>query len=340
MRPQPGTIRVARLHGARDIRVADEPAPVTAPGEVLVRVTGVGICGSDIHWYTAGMLGTSRPASPLVLGHEFIGVIAEGRRAGERVAGDPNLPCGTCRWCNGGLAHLCPYGRFAGHAPTDGAMATAFAWPEGRLHPIPDGVDDAAAVLLEPLCIALHALRLGKVARGSRVAVHGCGPIGLLLVRLACDAGAAAVIALEPLKHRRAAALRHGATAALGSADDAVAAGLADRIGDCDVTFEVAGTDEALADALALTMPGGKVIVVGIPDDDRTSFQASLARRKGLSLKLSRRAGHEIDRAIEIAAAGRLDLGDLITHRFALDEAPAAFETAAGRSGLKVIVAP
>lgn len=339
MRPRPGTIRVARLHGARDIRVADEPTPVPSPGEALVRVTGVGICGSDIHWYTAGMLGTSRPTTPLVLGHEFNGVIEGGRRAGERVAGDPNLPCGACRWCTGGQSHLCPHGLFAGHAPTDGAMASALAWPERHLHPIPDSVDDDAAVLLEPLCIALHALGLGKVRRGSRVAVHGCGPIGLLLVRLACDAGAATVIAVEPLAHRRAAAQRSGATAAVGSAQEAIDAGFADRIGDCDVAFEVAGADDALADALALTMPGGKVIVVGIPDDDRTSFQASLARRKGLSLKLSRRAGHEMDRAIEIAASGRLGLADLITHRFALDDAPAAFEVAAGRTGLKVVIA-
>jgi L-iditol 2-dehydrogenase len=336
----PTMIRAARLHGARDIRVADERAPVTAPGEALVRVTAVGICGSDIHWYIDGRLGTSHPTAPFILGHEFIAEIAEGRRAGERVVGDPNLSCGTCRWCSGGQAHLCPYGRFAGHAPTDGAMATVLAWPENRLHPIPDSVDDAAGVLLEPLCIALHALDLGKVAHTSRVAVHGCGPIGLLIIRLARDAGATTVLAIEPLAHRRTAAERIGATAVVASAVEAVEAGLVDEIGDCDVTFEVAGTDEALADTLALTMPGGKVIVVGIPEQDRTSFQASLARRKGLSMKLQRRSSGEIERAIDIAASGRTALADLITHRFVLDEARAAFEVAARREGLKVVITP
>ena len=289
------TIRVARLHGPRDIRVADEARPLPGPGQAVVRVTAVGICGSDIHWYADGRIGTSRVQAPLVLGHEFIGVVATGSRTGERVTGDPNLSCGTCRWCTGGTPHLCPHGQFAGHAPTDGALAVSMAWPETHLHPLPDTLDDESAVLLEPLCIALHALDLGKVASGSTVAVVGCGPIGLLLAALARDAGAAMVIAVEPLLHRREAALRAGATAVVASAGEAADAGLVDEVGACDVVFEVAGTDEALAASVALANPAGKVIIVGIPENDLTSFQASAARRKGLSFKLLRRSGNEID---------------------------------------------
>src|ERR1700679_4232451 len=132
-------VRAARLHAVGDLRVAQEPVPaVDEPGTVLVRVTAVGICGSDLHWWDEGAIGDARLTHPLVLGHEAAGVIDEGSRRGVRVAIDPAIPCQSCRACLDGYRNLCPAVVFAGHGRTDGALRELMAWPAGRLHPLPD----------------------------------------------------------------------------------------------------------------------------------------------------------------------------------------------------------
>src|SRR6478672_1880542 len=149
-----------------------------------MQVTSVGLCGSDLHWYREGAIGDARLQRPLVLGHEFSGVVVDGPRAGERVVADPAIPCGACEPCRMGNAHVCLDGRFAGFSPTDGALRSLMAWPDRLLHPLPDAIGDDEAALLEPLGVALHALRLGPVARGGRAGVYGCGPLGLLLIQV------------------------------------------------------------------------------------------------------------------------------------------------------------
>ena len=279
-------MRVARLYGTGDIRVGDEPEPAASErvpgdgdeggegGDVLVRVTAVGICGSDLHWWTEGAIGDATLSRPLVLGHEGAGVIAAGPRRGERVAIDPAIPCEACRACHDGYRNLCYNIRFAGHGETDGMMREQLRGPARLLYPLPDQVSDEAGALLEPLGVALHALDLGHVPFGGRVTVAGCGPIGLLLLQVLRAAGAGQITAVEPLPHRREAAARYGA--------DEVAEPGADltRYG-ADVAFEVAGTGEAVRLAMESVRPGGRVVLAGIPDDDVTTFSASLARRKG-----------------------------------------------------------
>ncbi len=175
-------MRAARLHAAGDLRVGEEPAPEAGAGMSLVRVTAVGICGSDLHWWDEGAIGDATLAHPLVLGHEGAGVIAEGPRRGERVAIDPAIACGTCRACRDGYANLCYRIRFAGHGDTDGMMREFMTWPAELLHPLPDGVSDADGALLEPLGVAIHSVDLGHLPFGGTASVVGCGPIGLLLI--------------------------------------------------------------------------------------------------------------------------------------------------------------
>ena len=327
-------MRALRLHGVGDLRLHDEPDVVAREGEVLVDVSAVGLCGSDRHWVTEGAIGDAALERPLVLGHEFAGVIVSGPRSGQRVALDPAVPCDRCAVCAAGLPHLCPETSFAGHGETDGALRTRLAWPERLAHPVPDELGDAEGALLEPLGVALHALDLGKVSEGTVAGVFGCGPIGLLVVQALTAAGARTIVATDPLAHRRAAAEACGA-------DRAIDPG---AIGDgsiVDVAFETAGTDEALADAIAAVRPGGKVVLVGIPDGDRTSFTASPARRKGLTLLIARRMKPDhLPRAIELAAAGRVDLESLIGERHALGEWEEAFAALVDRRTLKVVVEP
>jgi len=333
-------VKAARLHAAGDLRLAEEPAPVPGPGDSLLRVTCVGICGSDLHWWHEAGIGDARLDRPLVLGHEAAGVVEEGENRGARVAIDPAIPCGTCRPCLAGYRNLCTRIRFAGHGSEDGALRDLMAWPSHLLHELPGNLSDAEGAVLEPLGVAIHALDLGHLRLGGTAVVAGCGPIGLLLIQLLRAAGASRVVAFEPLAHRRVVAGRFGADAVHDpgavSADD-----LPDLTGGgADVAFEMAGTDQAVQLAMLATRPGGRVVLGGIPDSDRTTFRASTARRRGLTIAMVRRMNDVYPRAIELARSGRVDLAALVSHRFGLADAAEAVTAAAQRGGLKVVVEP
>jgi L-iditol 2-dehydrogenase len=335
-------VKAARLHAVSDIRIAEEDQPTRGAGESLVRVTSVGICGSDLHWFTEGAIGDAQILHPLVLGHEIAGIIEGGPLDGQRVAVDPAKPCGVCEQCMEGNHNLCPTVRFAGHGTNDGGLRDYLAWPTTLLHPVPDTLSDADAAMLEPLGVALHAHDLGKTRTGGVVAVIGCGPIGLCLSQLARVSGARQIVALEPLKHRREAAAAMGADVAFDADRDDIHASLAEATGGrgADVVFEAAGTDAAIALAVAAARPGGRVVLVGIPEQDTTTFPASVARRKGLTLKLSRRMKATYPRATRLAADGLVDISSIVTHNFPLTRADEAFQAASDRVGLKIIVSP
>ncbi len=327
-------MRAARLHAARDLRIAPEPDPIPGPGESLVRVDAVGLCGSDLHWFLEGGIGPIRLATPIVPGHEMGGTIAAGPRRGERVAIEPGIACGRCRYCLAGWTNLCPTGRFSGQGDLDGSLRELMAWPTELLFPVPDVIADEQVPLLEPLLICLHADFLRPVRARDQVAVVGCGPIGLLQIQVAALGQPGRILAVEPLAHRRVAALASGATEAI----DGQGPGSMEPV--FDVVFEASGSPGAVANAVALCRPGGTVVLIGIPDEDSTTFQASTARRKGLTLMLCRRSVPAHERAFRLIEAGRIRLDALVSHRFPLDRSTEAFEVAADRSGLKVIIEP
>jgi L-iditol 2-dehydrogenase len=328
-------MRCATIHAPGDVRVEEMPDVVAGPGESIVRITSVGLCGSDLHWFAEGAIGDAVLTKPLVLGHEMAGVVVSGPLVGRTVVVDPAVPCGDCRECHAGLEHLCTRVAFAGHGGTDGALREFVAWPDRRIHVLPDGFDAATGALLEPLGVAVHATDLAHLRPGWRVAVVGCGPIGLMLVELAVRAGSE-VLAVEPLAHRRAAALRAGATTVVAPEEAAVGSELD---GAYDVVFEVSGADDGLARAAVLCRPGARILLVGIPDEDATTFQASLLRRKGLTLACVRRmTDSAYARAVSLGVRGVLDLSWLASDRFPLSDAPKAFELASRREGLKVVI--
>jgi L-iditol 2-dehydrogenase len=324
--------QAARLHGTGDVRVAEEELREPQPGESRVRIEAIGLCGSDLHWYEEGGIGADRLAEPVVPGHEFAGVVEGGPLDGRRVAVDPALPCERCELCRAGNQNLCPRVVFAGHGRTDGGMQQHLNWPTEALHPLPGGMDGVMGAMLEPLGVALHAADLGHVHVGAEVAVVGCGPIGLLLIQVLRAAGARVSVAVEPLAHRRAAAVLSGAALAVAP----------DEVPDLavDVAFEAAGTDAAVDLSLRLARPGARVVLVGIPSEDRTSFSASVARRKGLTLVLSRRMNVVYPRAIRLVEQGLVDPLSLVSERYPLAQTGDAFASAAARRGLKVVVEP
>ena len=229
-----------------------------------------------------------------------------------------------------------PEVRFAGHGRCDGGLQQQLAWPTDRLHPLPDGLDGVTGALLEPLGVAIHALDLGHVAVGARVAIVGCGPIGLLIQQVSVAAGATVALAVDPLEHRRAAASRAGAVSALAPGEIESWDGA-----EVDVAFEAAGTDDGRRRRAACGAAGRAGRAGRHPGgDDRTSFSASIARRKGATLVLVRRMKEVYPRAVRLVETGAVDVQSLVTHRFPLDQVGDAFEVAARREGLKVVVEP
>jgi L-iditol 2-dehydrogenase len=336
----PPLMPVARLYGPGDIRIETAPHDTAAPGSVRLRVTAVGLCGSDRHWFVDGAIGRTSLVEPLVPGHEFIGVVLDGPRAGERVVGDPAIPCGRCAECSRGAGHVCSVGRFAGYPGTPGALRSEMTWPADLLHPIPDRLPDDDAVLGEPLGIALHAVDLADVRPGQRVGVFGCGPIGLLLVRLLAHLGARVIIATDLLAHRLDVARSMGAEATRLATLSQGVAGTGGAGDDLDVAFEVAGEDAAIDDAFDAARPGGRVVLVGIPGGERTSFIAEIARRKELAVLLCRRMrATDLPRAIDLLAT-ELAPTSLVSGRFALTDAAKAFAALATRDGSKVVIQP
>jgi L-iditol 2-dehydrogenase len=331
---------VARIHAAGDVRLHDEPVPAPRPGEALIRVTAVGICGSDIHWFREGHIGRDSVVQPLVLGHEFAGIIDSGPRRGEHVAIDPAIPCGRCEYCQEGNPNLCSAMSFAGHAPQDGALRQFMVWPEHCLFPLPQGFSDVDGAMLEPLGVGIYAVDLADLKPGMSVGVFGCGPIGLSVIQIARAAGATRIYAtdLATLPHRLAAARACGATALpvdAGQEADAICRATGRGV---DVAFEAAGDPDAVEAAIAAVKPGGKTILIGIPSADRISFTASTARRKDLTIKVVHRMKHTYPRAFQLVASGRAEVRSMVTHRFPLKDIARAFAAAQNREGLKVVV--
>ncbi len=307
-------------------------------------MTAVGLCGSDRHWVVEGGIGDAVLDTPLILGHEFAGVVEQGTLRGRRVAVDPAIPCGSCEPCVTGAVNLCLRTRFAGHGHTDGALREYLVWPETELYPLPDTVDDRVGALVEPLAVAIHGVDLGRVANGATVGVIGCGPIGLLVVALARLAGAATIVATDPSPRRLEAAAHLGASHTIEARQDdhdgeAMLAATNGR--GVDVVFEVAGEAAAVECAVTSARPGGRIVMLGIPSDDRTIFPASVARRKGLTFKLARRSTPDaFERAVDLAATESIDLAGLVTLRVPLAEGARAFDALVAREGIKTIVEP
>ena len=333
-------MKVVRLHGKGELRLHEEPIPTPQEGEALVHVKAVGVCGSDLHWFTEAGIGTDQLSQPLVLGHEFAGVVENGELSGQRMAVDPAIPCGTCEFCLEGNPNFCESMRFAGHSIVDGALREYLNWPSRNLFPLPDELEEAEGAMLEPLGVAIHAVNLAHLKPGMSVGVFGCGPIGLLILQLARLSGTTQRIATEVLPHRLAVAGVNGATEvfpAEGGREIPRIWEATQRRG-VEVAFEVAGENEAVETAVASTRSGGKVILVGIPKVDSTTFTASFARRKGLTIKLVRRMKHTYPRAIRLVKNGLVDVHSLVTHHFKIENTAQAFATAERREGIKVVV--
>ena len=325
------------LHGARDARIAAAPPPVPRNDTVPLTVAAVGLCGSDLHYYKDGGIGSATIAAPFVPGHEFAGrLLADvpefDLAAGDLVAVDPNEACGQCPWCHEGHFNLCPNVKFIGAPPLHGAMTERLDVPRSHLVKLPPSFTPLEGVMLEPLGVAIHAVDLAKPRLLERVALIGCGPIGLLILEVLKVAGAGEILAVDPQPHRRDAAAKAGASA-VGPDLDVIH----DATGGegCPLVIEATNAPLGFRDAVRAARIGGRVVLVGIPDGDTYTLPAAESRRRGLKIKFARRMGEVYPRAIDLVRAGKVDVTSMVTAEVGLDEAPELFRRhAADEPGL------
>jgi L-iditol 2-dehydrogenase len=293
---QDPTMLAARLHGPRDLRVERVPRPgPPGPGQALIRVRATGICGSDLHSYQDARIGDTPIQGPLILGHELAGVVEEvgpdsmdghfePLRTGTRVAVDPAQPCGRCEGCEQGHPNLCRRLHFCGNYPDGGSLCEWMQMPARSCFPIPRAMDFETAALLEPLGVALHAVDLAKLRIGRSVAILGAGPIGLLILQLARLAGAAPVFLTDKLPWRLALGKSWGAVPIRMDQENAIKRVFEETNGrGVDVAIEAAWGDDSVGEAAEMARLGGRLVLVGIPSEDRLTMKHSTARRKGLT---------------------------------------------------------
>lgn len=325
----------------------DEPIPNPGPGEVRLKIVSVGVCASDLHYYRDGRIGTTVLREPLVIGHEASGVVdALGEdvtnvKVGDRVAIEPTNPCGKCEWCLTGHFNVCPNVKFFGTPPENGCLRDYILWPAELAIKVPDSMSMDEAAIVEPLAVGVYAAKLAKIGTsatdascGETVAILGAGAIGLSALQSVKAMGAERVILSEPVKERRELAKRLGATEVIDpSACDAVDEfhRLTEGFGP-HVVIECTGEDSATLEASRIVRILGRVVVVGIPDKEEYAFEASVSRRKELSVVFCRRSNLAAETAIEWMAEGKVDGACMATHRFPLEQTEEAMKLAIAKS--------
>jgi L-iditol 2-dehydrogenase len=326
------------LTGLNAMELVDLPEPeLDAEHNVLIEVGAVGVCGSDVHYYRTGRIGSQVVQYPYRVGHEFAGTVIEtgpgvrNLKRGDRVAVDPAMSCGTCDQCRAGRLHTCRNLLFLGcPGQADGCLCERIAMPEACCFPVGPGTSMEQAALVEPLSIGVYAVAQSIPMPGARIGILGCGPIGLSVLLPALAEGAAAVYATDRIDARLAVARRKGATWS-GNPDtqDVVAAVAEAEPLLLDAVFECCGEQDALDQAVSLLKPGGTLMLIGIPAVERVSFRIDAMRHKELCVRNVRRQNACMERALDLMESGRIDVSGLITHRVPLARTQEAFDRVA-----------
>jgi len=330
-----GTLmRAAELIAPGQFRFAEMPIEAPGPGEVQVRVQAVGVCGSDLHAYSEGSVGSTPNVYPMVLGHEPAGVIVRtgegitGLSAGDRGALEPALYCYHCEFCLSGHHNVCANIRFLSNPHHPGFFRELVNLPAANFRPIPAGMEYGAATLAEPLAIAIHSLRLASIERGETVAVIGAGPIGLMTIAALRAIQAGQIWAIEPLAHRRELARVVGATVAIepGEAVAEILRATGRRGVDC--VIDCAAGPQTTNQAVTLARNAGRVAITGIHSTPNVEMDGSAMRRKELTIFNVRRSNHETDQALELLRANPEWFAPVLTHSRTIDLIGEAFQIA------------
>jgi L-iditol 2-dehydrogenase len=327
-----------QLTGIREMEMKDVPVPdIRKDTDVLICMKAVGVCGSDVHYYVSGRIGSQVVQYPFPVGHEGAGIVektgsaVKGLHEGDRIAVEPAMPCGVCDQCMEGRPHTCRHLRFLGcPGQAEGCLSEYIVMPQRSCLPIPDHMSFEEAAVSEPLAIGLYAVHLAGTLRGKDVAVLGAGPIGLSVLAALKLAGAGTVYMTDKIDERLQIAHISGADVTCNILkEDITAAVKAQTPRMIDVVFECCGQQEALDQAIQLLKPGGKLMIIGIPPFARFSFPADDLRRKEIAIQNVRRQNGCDKKAIEVIADSSVKVNHWITHRFDLAQCKEAFDLVA-----------
>lgn len=325
-------MKALRWHGVKDLRLENIVEPKPAKGEVKIKVEWCGICGSDLHEYTAGPIfiplethPLSGDKAPIVMGHEFSGQVVEvgegvtRASVGDRVVVEPIYACGTCEACRQGKYNLCDKMGFYGLAGGGGGFSEFAAVPEVMIHKIPESVSYEQGALVEPSAVALHAVRSSKLKVGDKAAVFGTGPIGLLVIEALKASGASEIYAVELSEERKQKAAELGAIVIDPKEYDAVEEIHKRTNGGVEVSFEVTGVPPVLTQAINATRIGGETMIVSIFEKEASIHPQNIVLKERTVTGI---IGYRdvFPAVISLMAQGYFPADKLVTKRIKLDE--------------------
>jgi L-iditol 2-dehydrogenase len=327
-------MKCLKLYGEHDLRCENSDQPKINETEVLIEVKSVGICKSDIHYFSFGEIGGTKIDQPLILGHEFSGEIFKvGDKVtkfqiGDRVAVDPAISCEKCEFCKRGDPNLCPDVKFSGTPPTMGALADYYPALVNQLFKIPESFSFDDGALLEPLGVALHSVRLAKIKDKLKIAVLGLGPIGLFVMQLSNISGKNNVSGFDFFESRVKFSEKYNPELALKIDRKSYnyQFNFIKNYSRFDIVFETAGSPHAVDMAMKLAKPGGKVLMVGISPESKITIDSTEYRRKGLKLIGVRRMKDTYPETISLVESGKIKLDGIVTHKFSLEMGAQAFK--------------
>ncbi|HKP41419.1 NAD(P)-dependent alcohol dehydrogenase [Mycobacterium sp.] len=330
-------MRAAVLLEPGRIEIEERPIPTPGPGDVLIQVSSVGVCGSDTHYYRHGRVGSFVVDAPLILGHEAAGTIVgvgEGvdrSRIGQRVSIEPQRPDPDTEETRRGHYNLCPHMRFFATPPVDGALCDYVTIGAAFAHPVPASMSDDAAALCEPLSVGIAAVRKAGVDGGSRVLITGAGPIGIVVAQVAKAYGATEIIVSDPDESRRSQAEDFGATTVL----DPTAAPIGDL--SVDAFIDASGAPAAVSDGIRAVRPAGVVVLVG-SGAETMELPTQVIQNRELTLTGVFRYANTWPTAIELVESGRVDLDAMVTAHFSLEQAAEALDSDRTPGSVKSVV--
>ena len=332
-------MKTMALTGIGSIEPMDVPPPcMERDTDVLLAVNAIGVCGSDVHYYATGRIGSQVVQYPFRVGHECSATVLQTGtrvtrvRPGDRVAVEPAMSCGQCDQCRANRRHTCRTLRFLGcPGQAEGCLCERIVMPEDCCYPVGATLSQEDAALIEPLAIGVYAVRQSVPMRGARIAILGSGPIGMSVLFAARAAGAERIYVTDRIAPRLACAARAGADwTGNPDTEDIVAAVREREPLLLDAAFECCGQQAALDQAVELLKPGGKLMLVGIPTEFRVSFEIDSLRRKEICIQNVRRQNECVTAAIDLLAGGKVKTDLMITHRFSFDQTSAAMALVAG----------
>lgn len=329
-----GTMKVAVMNGIGKMGYEERPIPSPKADEVLVQIEYVGICGSDLHYYETGAIGSYVVQPPFVLGHEPGGTVVEvgenvtHLKPGDRVALEPGKTCGKCEFCKSGQYNLCSDVIFFATPPVGGVFQEYVAHEADLCFKLPDNVSTLSGALIEPLAVGFHAANQANAQAGQTAVVMGAGCIGLVSMMALFARGVSRVFVVDIMQKRLDKAMELGATGVIHGKEQDVAARVGELTGGqgCDVVIETAGSEITMKQGIQILKKGGTMVFVGYSAQEHVNLPLNMALDKELTFKTIFRYRNIYPMAIDAVAAGKMDLEGIVTNIFAFDNIQEAMD--------------